>query len=80
MASTLWRSNNAWSSDTTFSLYVNGTKSVLSFPSTGGFNGEGHWAEVTTTITLNPGTNNTLIVERDNDVGAVNLDKFTVSP
>lgn len=63
------------------SLYVNGVDvEQLKFPSTGGWQGSGaNYTEVVTTVRLNPGTDNTIMIRCDaGDSDGVNIDSFKV--
>ena len=59
-------------------LYVNGTRTTLTLPATGGWYGNGNWGTVTSTIALNSGTNNAIALKCDPGSGQLNLDKITV--
>lgn len=59
-------------------LYVNGERSVIEFPSTGGWDAYG---ELKVPVTLNRGYNNTIRIQREDGVDeketGINIDKFS---
>lgn len=58
-------------------LYVNGERSVVEFPYTGGWNS---YSEIKIPVTLNPGWNNVIRIQREDGVDeketGINIDKF----